>query len=384
MSLCPKIPAHITAYMEVDLAAIAHNYRSIQKKLSPGTQCGAVIKAYAYGVGLTRVAQTLHHTGCRDFFVANFKEGERVREILPDDAHIYVLNGILPGTEEEFDIHRLTPCLISMAQVERWNNYGLHHGKKMPAILHMDTGLSREGLTPQEYIKFSQSPFQQEGLDIRYLMSHLSSAADRNTSKNHEQMRIFKDLHQYMPHLKVTFANSCGSEISPEFHGDLVRPGLALYGYARPAVQGIENAKPAVQVYGRVLLTRWINQGDSVSYFSTFTASHPTRLATIGLGYADGLMRSASNQGILKIQGYEAPIRGRIAMDYVIVDVTHIPEDYVYEGAWFSLFETGDDLINFATTAGTTPYEILTRFGKRYHRVYKEDVPFAQDSTDVS
>lgn len=365
------LPPQISAALLINLRAIQENYALIKGMLAPGTQCSAVLKADAYGTGSIPVAQALYEKGCRHFFFAYLEEALAVREQASlSDASLFVFNGVFPRTEHLFTTHSLIPCLISLEQVERWATYSRSLGKQLPCLLHIDTGMGREGLTPQDFKKLVCEKQEWLGsLEILYLMSHLANSNIPEDPKNQQQLERFYQAKQLVPHFKAAFANSSGIFLGPDYHFDLVRPGMSLYGY-KPSYGAFPLFKPALTAYARILLTRTLPAGESVGYGGTFVCPRPTKVALVAAGHAHGILRSVSNRGVIKINGRPAPIIGIVSMDVMMVDITDHPENSVNSSLWAELYGDYESTQNFADDEETSVYELLVRHGKRYYRVY--------------
>jgi len=363
------------AVLTVDLSALRSNYRLIRDRVRPA-EAAAVVKADAYGLGATRVASALLKDGCRHFFVAQLCETRDLRAHLPSAAQLYVLNGLLPGAEAEAIALGVIPVLNSLAQVKAWSAAAVQLGRRLPAALQVDTGMSRLGLSAGEVEQLRRHPAMLDGIDLVLLMSHLACADEPAHAANADQLAVFRQFATQFPAIRYSFANSGGAFLDTTFHGDLVRPGIVLYG-ADP-VPGDARPRPVVRLDARVIQVRTIAAGTGVGYGLTFRASAPTRLATIGVGYADGWPRCLSGRGAAYVRGVRVPIAGRISMDSMTLDISALPDGALRAGDLVELIGPNQTLDAVAGDAGTIPYEILTSLGRRYARIY------AEDETDLS
>jgi alanine racemase len=372
MTQLENIPAHVSAVLSVDLSAIAANYQAILTQLKPGTKAAAVVKDNAYGVGAEQVCKRLYETGCRDFFFAYIDEAIEGRKAIPQqDANVYVFYGVFAHTEHLFVEHRLIPSLISLEQVDRWTTFAIKQGKRLPCLLHLDTGMGREGLSPQEFQQFIARKDQYlQQLDFRYVISHLANSGQMETPKNEQQWSRFNEMIQHLPNIKTSLVNSGGIGFDPKFQFDLVRPGLALYGY-KPRTGHYVELKPAITAYGRILMTRTVPKGETIGYQNLFECQRDTKLALIATGHGDGIARILSNAGAIKINGYRAQIVGRVSMDVVMVDITDHPEGNAIPGEWAAIYDDEASTLAFAKAEKTSIYELLVRHGNRYYRTYK-------------
>ncbi len=348
------------AVLEVDLGAIAANWRTLQARHPSGPVAG-VIKADAYGLGAPQVAAALHAAGCRHFFVAYLQEALAVRPLLPD-AMLAVLSGPIPGSEDTYIEHDLTPVLGSRDEIERWQ------GRPNPAILHIDTGMSRLGLDDRELAGLIQDHTSLHGVSIRYIMTHLVTSEVPGDPVNRRQRSRFAAATAALPPASTSLANSSGIFLGPEFASDLARPGAALYGIN--PTPGLPNPMRSVVRLGvRVLAVRDIPTGATVGYNATWTAARPSRIATAALGYADGFHRSLSGRGSACFDGTPVPLVGRVSMDLTTFDVTDHPA--VQPGCWLEVLGPHLSPDDVAAAAGTNGYEVLTSLGHRFHRVYR-------------
>jgi alanine racemase len=357
------------ARLTVRLGAIAANYRTYRRMTGPASVAG-VVKADAYGLGAAQVAPALAGVGCDSFFVARLEEGVRLRKLLPQ-ARIFVLDGAQPDAVPALLTHRLTPALNSLAEIAAWSAAAGAARTALDAVLHVDTGINRLGLPGDELaILAAEARTRLAGLNIVLVMSHLACGDEAANSMNAEQLSRFQQALAMLPAAPASLAASHGAMLGPEYHFDLVRPGIGLYG-ANPQSGGQTLMQPAFTLTGKLLQLRQIDSGASVGYAATFRAKRPTMLATVALGYADGIPRSASNQGFAAIHGVRAPIVGRVSMDVLVLDVTDMAEP-PRVGDDVELIGDSVTLGDAAKAAGTNEYEILTRLGQRLPRVYIE------------
>jgi alanine racemase len=373
-SFLKEVPLSSTSAMIVDLQAIQHNYRLTQQHLKDGCEIAAVVKADSYGLGMVQTAQALYAQGCRVFCVAFIEEGLRLRQALPyQDAKIIIFCGVLARTEGLFAEANLIPVIVDREQVKRWSDFARLKSQALPAVLHVDTGMTRNGLSFQEIMRISQNPSSMSSLKIEMIISHLASSDNLEVPQNEEQRQTFERCLKMLPKAAACLANSNGISLGEAYHYDYVRPGLGLYGYANPYPDA-HQLQPSLAVYARIVQVQDVHPGQTVGYNATYHCTTPKRLATLGIGYADGIMRELSNKGHVYIGGFAAPIIGRISMDFTMVDVTDVPESLSHIDAWASLYPTAQNLREMAYLAGTNPYELLTSLGKRSHRIYLQAI----------
>ena len=353
--------------LTIDLGAIAANYRLLRKEAGRAA-CAAVVKADAYGLGAERVAPVLAAAGCRHFFVAQLAEAQVVRRVLPKGTALYVLNGILPGEEPEFQRAGVIPVLNDLGQFERWVKAARRAGRSLPAVLHVDTGMSRLGLSPADALALAQDKQRLARVDLRYVMSHLACAEEEQHELNARQLHAFEEIRAAYATVPASLANSSGIFLGPRYHFDLVRPGAALYGI-NPQPGRPNRLRNVVRLQGKILQIHDVDPPRTVGYGATHRVAGRTRIATVAAGYADGWPRSLSNRGCALIGEVRVPVIGRVSMDLLTLDITAAPS--AAPGDAVELLGERLPVDEVAETAGTIGYEILTRLGRRYHRVYR-------------
>lgn len=351
-----------TGALSIDLGALASNYRHLCEHAAPA-ECAAVVKADAYGLGLEPIARRLLREGCRRFFVATLAEARQLRA-LTRDASIYVFDGVLDGEADALVAAGATPVLNSLEQIERWAGRGR-------ALLHIDTGMARLGLTTAEVEVLAREPARLRGIDVEYTVTHLACADEPGHPLNREQLKRFDVLRALLPDAPTSIGNSAAIFIDEDHRGDLVRPGIALYG-GNPFADRPNPMAPVVTLRARILQVRHVTEPLTVGYGATYAASAPARLAVLGVGYADGYPRAAGNIASAAVGGRRVPVVGRVSMDLLCVDVSNVPPRESSEGDWVELFGTEIGIDKVAAAAGTISYEILTGLGKRLHREYVE------------
>ena len=351
--------------MRIDLDALARNYRLLRKTAAP-SRCAAVVKANAYGLGVEAVANRLFDEGCRQYFVANTAEGLELRSLFAT-ADIFVLAGALQGEERTLREASLIPVLNSHEQVVRWVELG--DAKRYPAVLHVDTGMTRLGLDSRELNQLALDARVLEGFEMAYVMTHLACADTGDNPMNEQQLAEFETLRQRLPPARTSIANSAGVFLGERFRGDLVRPGIALYG-GNPFTDRPNPVETVVTLHAPVLQVQEITRAATVGYGATRRIEAPSRLATIAAGYADGIPFALSNRGRAYLANSYVPFVGRVSMDLITVDVSAVPRHAVYPGAMVELMGANVLLEDIAAAAGTIGYEILTRIGPRRDRTY--------------
>lgn len=356
------------AVLTVDMGALAANYRLIAATVAPA-RTAAVVKADGYGLGAVRVATTLYGAGCRHFFVAHLGEALALRPALPGDARLYVLNGLMPGAERACAEAGVVPVLNALHQVERWSALAAALGRRLPAVLQLDSGMSRLGLPGYEVDALAAEPARLAGIELVLVMSHLACGDEPDAIANADQAAAFVARADRFPGVPRSLDNSGGAFLDKAEHHDLVRLGIALYGCAPQA--GTPNPMRAVvRLDARIIQVRDLPAGTGVGYGLSFTTPRATRIATIGVGYADGWPRHLSNRGAAWIGGMRVPVVGRVSMDSMTLDITDVPDTELAPGAPVELIGPHQSVDRVAEDAGTIAYEILTQLGHRYARRY--------------
>lgn len=355
-----------TGVIEIDLGALADNYRLMRARAG-GADVAAAVKADAYGLGAVRAGKALWDAGCRRFFVATVEEGAALRRTL-HDAEIAVLNGLMAGDEAVMRASRLTPVLNDPAQVQRWDAACGRAGERCEAMVHVDTGMNRLGMTMAEAERLAASP--PDNVRIAVVMSHLACARQPGHPLNERQLDRFRRVRALFPGARASLANSAGVLLGEDYCFDLARVGIALYG-GNPAEGAANPLKPVVRLGARILQERHVDPGETIGYDATFTATRPTRLAVIAAGYADGWPTPASGRGRAAIGGAAVPFAGRVSMDLIALDVTDVPEGETAPGAMVDLIGPHWTLDQAAEAAGLISYELLTGLSGRFERRYR-------------
>jgi alanine racemase len=356
----------------IDLDAVEENFRALTRLLRP-SECAAVVKANAYGLGLEPVTAKLAKAGCRTFFVADIAEARRVRACA-QDATVYVLNGFSPDAAAAFAEINIQPVINTLPELAEWDSFVAASGWRGGAAIHVDTGMNRLGISIAEAAGLA-SRLQNETHGFTLLMSHLACAELPGHPLTASQIRQFRELRLLYQGLPASLANSSGIFLGEHVHFEMARPGAALYGI-NPMPGRTNPMRSTIELTGRVLQLRQVQQSETVGYGGAWTARRGSRIAVVSLGYADGLLRSASGKdgkrgGTAVIAGKRCPIAGNISMDLVCIDVTEIAEDAVHRGDFATFIGEHIPLDEVAESAGTIAYEILTRLAPRCHVVYR-------------
>ncbi|MBK1839441.1 alanine racemase [Azospirillum sp. YIM B02556] len=376
MTTDPSLSA--CAILTVDLGAVVANWTQLRDRVAPA-ECSAVVKADAYGLGVARVVPALAAAGCRTFVVAQFEEALAVRRALepvaPDaqaEVQVFSLGGLPPGHEADFPANRILPVLNHLGEIAAWRAFAAARGEVLPAVIHIDTGMNRLGLGPDELDALAGHLEWLEGIDVRYWMTHLACADEFDNPMTGEQLERFRAALARLPKAKASFANSSGIFHGKDHHFDLARPGCALYG-VNPTPHLSNPMRDTIRLDARLLQVRNCAVPMTVGYGAAHKVTGPARIATIGVGYADGYLRALGGRGHVFVDGVAAPIVGRISMDLITIDVTSLPESAAHAGRVVELIGPSRPVDRVAAEGGTIGYEILTSLGRRYHRVYQSE-----------
>ncbi|MEE9328921.1 MAG: alanine racemase [Parvularculaceae bacterium] len=352
--------------LHVDLAALKRNYTSLAT-IRPEATTASVVKADAYGLGVARIAPALYEAGCRIFYVAYGFEGAALREMVGAAAEIIVLSGPFENDLEQFTQADLTPVLNTPAQVTLWAGQA-----RARCQLHIDTGMNRLGMSPQEALALLDQPGLTQSLNVTALISHFACAATPGKAMNKKQIDQFTDiciaLGAIWPDAKTSLSASAGLFLEMAADETLVRPGISLYG-SSPQEHPQEILATVATLSAPVLQLRALKKGEAVGYGSTYKPTAPTRIATLGIGYGDGLPRALGNKGQVILHRTPCPIVGTVSMDMISVDVSDVRAD-ISIGDRVEIFGASNAIEEVARTAGTISYDLLAKLTPRVLRVY--------------
>ena len=353
-AISPMIPPEAppaALRLRIDETALADNWRALDR-LSGSASAGAAVKADAYGLGARQAVLVLAEAGCRDFFVAHWSEVAPLLDLIPASS-ISVLHGPLNDADASYcRTTGVKPVLNSLDQIARWQR-----GGGGLCDLMVDSGINRLGLAMAQLGEAAQA-----GLKIDICMSHLASA-DEDVTQNADQLARFATICSTVKARRYSLANSAGIALGADYHADLTRPGLALYG-GIPRADLTDAIRQVAFPQASILQVRDLQPGDSVGYNATFVAPHPMRVGVIALGYADGYLRCWSGKGRFRWQGAELRSLGRVSMDMTVIDLSDAPG--CGEGDWI---EVNYDPQWAATASGLSQYEIFTLLGRRFGKV---------------
>ena len=356
-------PDYGQSRLTIDLAAIVANYQTLAKMGDAET--AVVVKADAYGLGARYVTPALYEAGARTFFTAQLDEAIAVRQLYAD-VRIYVLNGIKPQEIPIAHTHNILPVLGSETQFKDWIEFHQAQQKLAQAALHVETGINRMALSAEALRQIAQTtPLDQ--FQPTLILSHLANADTADNPSNAEQLQRFTALEKIYPRCPRSLAASYGIYLGKAYHFDMVRAGIALYGGIKTfgKANAIQNA---VTLDGYIMQVHSLEKGQKVGYGGTFIAPRNMKIAVLAVGYADGYARKLSNRAICHYNGVACSIIGRVSMDMITIDVSHI--DTISEGETICLLGPNYDINAMAQDGETISYEILTSLGRRFVRVY--------------
>ena len=342
-----------TGTLTIDLDAICANWRAMDRATAASVQTAAVVKADAYGLGAARVARALAQAGARRFFVAATEEGAALRQILGPGPEISVLSGHMAGDTDMIGDLDLVPMLNSLDQITR-------HLETLPGRpfgIQLDTGMNRLGMEPDDWAAVAGIVLEARP---QLLMSHLACSDMPDADLNLQQLDTFRALTDGLGIARSLSATG-GILLGPDYHFDLTRPGIGLYG-GDPFAQ----AQKVVTLSLPIIQTRMVEAGEYVGYAMGWQATAPTHVATLAAGYADGLPRALSGKATVWAGDTPCPVLGRVSMDMIAADISHLAE--VPDALDILGPQQGVD--DLAAIAGTIGYEILTSLGARYARRY--------------
>lgn len=362
------------AWVEIDLAAIAHNVGQIRKMTASSAKICAIVKAEAYGHGAIAVARTALQAGADQLGVAIANEAVELRRA-GFRAPILVL-GHTPAHQAALVVgHDITQTIFSIDVAQALSRIAVAAGKIAKVHIKIDTGMRRIGVRPEDAGKFAAAVAALPGIIIEGVFSHFASSDSYDKKFTYEQYNRFMEGLEYIKSQGILIpirhiANSAAVLELPQMHLDMVRPGIILYGlWPSNEVEKKVDLRPAMKLKAQVGFIKSVPPHASISYGRTYFTSQPSRIATLPIGYADGWSRLLANKADVIVRGQRAPLVGRVCMDQCMIDVTDIPDVSTSDDA---LLFGGEDLPveEVAEKLGTINYEVVCMLGKRLPRVY--------------
>ena len=335
----------------VDLSVIASNYTNIREVLGKNVQCSANIKANAYGLGAMPIMRCLSGAGCNKFFVTCLEEAVMLRNSVSITDEIYVLNGIVSGEEADFVQNHITPVLNSKSQFEMFNNYCRKKNKNFSAVLNVDVELNRIGIPAEEAIILAKQGYFKQKANLIFITSQIDYK-----DQSGKQLNMIKELQEVF-NLPISLAGSKGISFGRDYYFDIVKLGIDLY-------------KNAISLSSSVIQIQKMSQDISIGCDNYSKISKDSILATIPIGYADGLHKSVAKEGFFYINDRPAKIVGDIHMELVTLDVSNIPEYDLAMGAEVEILGKNISVEQMAQWAGISVHNVLTSLGQRIKRNY--------------
>lgn len=362
--------APVCARLTIDLDALAHNYRALGRE-AEGAQVAPVVKADGYGLGAVPLGRRLWAEGAQSFFVARLAEGEALRQGLGPErpATIFVLDGLPPGAGPRLVESALAPVLSSLPQVGEAAAFASVLGRPLPVAINVDTGMNRQGVSLGEARALAQSVDRLRGLDVRLVMSHLGAGTDPADPHNPLQLSRFVVARALFPGARASLAASAGAFLGPDYRFDMVRPGVSLYG-GGPEERPDPRLKAVARLTAPILDIRTVPAGERLGYGAKVVMQRATRIAVVGAGYADGVIRAGRNGGYAWLAGARRPLL-IVNMDLLAIE---LGEADARIGDEVELLGENALLDDLAAAAGTVAHEVLVRLGRRGERVYVGEV----------
>jgi alanine racemase len=375
LALSPTDHIPSVGLLSIDTGALVANWRLLKKRMLQGdplAECAAVVKANAYGLGVSAVSQALWSAGCRFFFVSTLFEAIELRASIGNEAQIVVLGGLSHGVGNEWRHYQLIPVLFDSEHLRWWADYNRGVNEPLACVLKIDTGMHRLGLSPQEFEQLCAASDTTTWCLPLLVMSHLACADEPEHPLNNQQLAIFTEgarlAKACFPNARYSLANSSGLFLQREFAFDVGRPGIALYG-GNPTPSLPNPMHAVVSLHLPIMQIKTLSVGESAGYGAAFVAQRPTRLAIVFGGYADGLLRALSQSGCAYLGGHQVSLVGRVSMDSMIFDVSDV-ENEVGVASAIEIIGMNQSVDELAKSAGTVAYELLTDLGRRYQRHY--------------
>ena len=368
-----------SSQLHIDLHAITDNYRLLDRQTGADTRTAAAVKADGYGLGMTAISKALYQAGCRMFFTAQLAEAVTLRSALTrqgyDGANIAVLEGFDQPDLPDYSAHQLTPVINHSQQAEMLAAYQRQTQAALPAILHIDTGMNRLGYGKDTRSLLADKDSGLQEIELQLVMSHLACSDDPSDDYNRYQLEQFTQLIQPFAHIPKSLCNSGGIFLPSDYHFQLTRPGIALYGSMPDPATPDSPLRPVLSWQADIVQIRTLQTGERAGYGGEFIARTPTRLATIAAGYADGYARALYQPdrgqiATVEIAGKIVPLAGRVSMDVLIADVTSLTDAELETADHACLLGPHYSLTEMATDLDTISYEILTGLGDRPARLY--------------
>lgn len=351
----------------INQKAILENYNIIKNQVSDKSKIIPVLKNDAYGLGLEKIASLLKKYS-DEYYVFNLQEALKLRKI-NKNCSIYVFLGCRDHQELAFLQNNFIPVLSTMKQINLWNNFAKHKKKILPCVIQVETGMNRFGIQKEDAELINKNPALISFLNVKHIFSHFACADQEHHPSVEEQYESFMEITKLLPKTLHSLAASYGIFKDKKYHLDIIRPGIALYG-GNPTPWKDNPMKPVVYFYSMLMQIKSIKAGEHVGYGYLWEAKRPTLLATVPVGYGDGVLRTFTNNGYVMIEGNKVPIIGCISMDSLTLDITDLPVHLQKEGQLVELIGEDISIDEFSTWGGTIHCEVLNALSSRYPRFY--------------
>lgn len=366
----------IKTWVEIDRSAIQHNLGILRRILPHKTKILCVVKDDAYGLGLEQIAQVVIEIGADWLGVANILEAKILRARHPE-IPILILGPSYINGIDDLVRNDITPIVSSYEYMEMLNDAARRAGKTVNVHIMIDTGMGRIGIWHEKDIEFFDKLKLLNHLKIEGICSHFSSSDEQDQRFSHAQLNRFNDFCMELElmdiHVPIKHIANSGAVVNiPKSSLDMVRVGLFSYGVYCSSFVCPVGLKPAISLKTRVAFIKDIEPGRTISYNRTYTAPLKTRIATISIGYSQGLNRKLSNNGEVLIHGMRAPIVGSVTMDQTMVDIGHIPGVNIDDEVVLIGKQDNEEnrIEEIADKAGVIPYEILCSMNRSLPRIY--------------
>lgn len=356
--------------LQVDVSALVHNWHTVRRAFT-GAHVGAVVKNDAYGLGMATVAPVLWQLGCRHFWVARMDEALSLRALLPSHAaRILVLQGLGGAPAADFAPHALIPVLTGPHELQALHAAARRGGSALPVAVHLDTGLTRLGFGASELAALSSGAALSFGMRVQTWVGHLGSFDNPCTPQCARQRADFSAWTGQLPTAERSMDTSCSVFARPDWHFDHARVGSALFG-VQTSVDARQPLRAVACLQAPVLRVMDVPAGTEIGYAGSYRTPRASRIATVAMGYGDGLPCGLANKGVMYLGDRPAPVVGGVAMGLLGLDVSAFLPGEVQPGQWAEVFGPRQPLERLAASAGLTPNALLATTARLASRHYE-------------
>lgn len=363
-----QVGDHFSNILYVNTKAIEENYAAICQYIGKDVSCAAILQSDAYGVGANQIMHLLSSIGCNRFFVASLEEALALRQLSMTDM-IFVRHGIFDGEEQLFLENNVVPVLNEFSQIDLWNKHAIRKGVKLPAAINIDTGLHHLGLTYDNAIELLRYPRRISNLEINHIMSDLIFENDHTKIVNRQQLRNIVRLTKFAPWVKMSLASSLGIFLGKEYHFDMVRVGLAIFGIL-PLEHSSLRLRNAFRLVSRIIQIKEIAYNHKIGYYASNRIGKNTKIAIVEIGFNDGFIRNGDKQLCVSVADVKVPVVGNVSTHLMAVDVTNVPENELYEGAEVEVLNNELLIQSVARSTNMNIYEIIYNIASRCKKIY--------------